>query len=229
MDGSYSKNFLKNILKVLKTSFGYAYEIVHFIKSNPADKVRLPKYDIPDSDPAHIFTKEEIDRILSRFTNNPCAYYAFLTAYHTGLRVSEVFGLTWEDIDFEKKTLRVDRNVLKKNQAGGTKKRHISGNSTTVWYFGTCKTPSSHRTIEIGDTLVNALREYKQQQERNKEEYGDMYMKHYAKEVINPYNNKKEIKIVNANTEIEVSLQEVHLHLEDVLQISISRGVLKVL
>ena len=210
LDGSYSKNFLKNILKVLKTSFGYAYEIVHFIKSNPADKVRLPRYDIPDSDPAHIFTKEEIDRILSRFTNNPCAYYAFLTEYHTGLRVSEVFGLTWEDIDFEKKTLRVDRNVLKKNQAGGTKKRHISGNSTTVWYFGTCKTPSSHRTIEIGDTLVNALREYKQQQERNKEEYGDMYMKHYAKEVINPYNNKKEIKIVNANTEIEVSLPEVH-------------------
>ena len=36
-------------------------------------------------------------------------------------------------------------------------------------------------------------------------------MKHYAKEVINPYNNKKEIKIVNAHTEIDVSLPEVHL------------------
>ena len=126
------------------------------------------------------------------------------------MRVSEVFGLTWEDIDFEKKTIRVDRNVLKKNQAGGTKKRHISGNSTTVWYFGTCKTPSSHRTIEIGDTLLNALKEYKEQQEKNKEEYGDMYMKHYSKEVINPYNKKKEIKIVNAHTEIDVSLPEVH-------------------
>ena len=40
------------------TVFGYAYDIVHFIKSNPADKVRPPRYDIPDSDPAHIFTKE---------------------------------------------------------------------------------------------------------------------------------------------------------------------------
>ena len=161
LDGSYSKNFLKNILKVLKTSFTYAYEVVGFIKMYPAEKVRLPKYDIPDSDLAHIFTKEEIDKILNRFTNNSCVYYAFLTAYHTGLRVSEVFGLTWEDIDFEKKTLRVDRNILKKNQAGGTKKRHISGNSTTVWYFGTCKTPSSHRTIEIGDTLLNALKNIK--------------------------------------------------------------------
>lgn len=87
--------------------------------------------------------------ILNRFKKNSCVYYAFLTAYYTGLRVSEVFGLTWEDIDFEKKTLTVNKNILKKNQNGGTKKRHISGNSTTVWYFGTCKTKSSYRTIEI--------------------------------------------------------------------------------
>lgn len=36
-------------------------------------------------------------------------------------------------------------------------------------------------------------------------------MKHYAKEVINSYNNKKEIKIVNAISEIDVSLPEVYL------------------
>ena len=29
-------------------------------KENPALKVKLPRYDIPDSDPAHIFSKEEI-------------------------------------------------------------------------------------------------------------------------------------------------------------------------
>ena len=73
--------------------------------------------------------------------------------------------LTWEDIDFENKTLRVDRNIIKKNQSGGTKRRLIEGNSTTVWYFGNCKTPSSHRVIEIGDTLLNALKEFKYEQE----------------------------------------------------------------
>ena len=35
LDGGYSKNFLKNILKVLKSSFGFANEIVKFIKINP--------------------------------------------------------------------------------------------------------------------------------------------------------------------------------------------------
>lgn len=211
LEKGFSKNFLKNILKVLKGSLGYATDVVGFIKVNPSLKVRLPKYDIPDSDPVYILSNEEVEKILERFSNNPCVYYAFLTAYYTGLRVSEVFGLTWDDIDFVKRTITVNKNILKKNQAGGTKKRLISGNSTTVWYFGTCKTKGSYRTIEIGDTLLKALKKYKEEQIQNRKDYGDTYMKHYKKIVNNPYNNKPEIKIINAYAELEVSLEEVKL------------------
>lgn len=206
-----SKNYLKNFIKILKSSFGYATDIVEFIKINPALKIKVPKYEGKDTDPAHIFTPEEIEMIFNRFRNSHCIYYAFLTAYYTGLRISEVFGLTWEDIDFENKTLTVDRNIVKKNQEGGTKKRLIKGQSTTVWYFGPCKTEASYRTIEIGDTLVEALKAFKEEQELYKEQYGEMYIKHYAKEVMNPYTNKPETKIVNAAAEIEVALPEVHL------------------
>lgn len=208
---SYSKNFLKNILKVLKGSLGYATDAVGFIKNNPALKVVLPKYDVNEKEPAHIFTKEEIDMLLDRFKENRCVYFAFLTAYYTGLRVSEVFGLTWNDIDLVKKTITVNKNILKKNQKGATHGRHISGKATTVWYFGTCKTKSSYRTIDIGDTLVNALKMYKEEQEKNKIEYGNLYMKHYIKETNNYYNNKPEIKILNAYSELEVALPEVEL------------------
>ena len=211
LEKGFSKNFLKNILKVLKGSLGYAIDVVGFIKVNPSLKVRLPKYDIPDSDPVYILSNEEVEKILERFSNNPCVYYAFLTAYYTGLRVSEVFGLTWDDIDFVKRTITVNKNILKKNQAGGTKKRLISGNSTTVWYFGTCKTKGSYRTIEIGDTLLKALKKYKEEQIQNRKDYGDTYMKHYKKIVNNPYNNKPEIKIINAYAELEVPLEEVKL------------------
>ena len=65
-------------------------------------------------DPAHIFTNEEINMMLERFKNNHAMYYAILTAYCTGLRAAEVFALTWDDIDFERKTLTVNKNVLKK-------------------------------------------------------------------------------------------------------------------
>lgn len=211
LEKGFSKNFLKNILKVLKGSLGYATDVVEFIKINPSLKVRLPKYDIPDRDPVYILSNEEVEKILERFSNNTCVYYAFLTAYYTGLRVSEVFGLTWDDIDFVKRTITVNKNILKKNQAGGTKKRLISGNSTTVWYFGTCKTKGSYRTIEIGDTLLKALKKYKEEQIQNRKDYGDTYMKHYKKIVNNPYNNKPEIKIINAYAELEVPLEEVKL------------------
>ena len=40
-----------------------------FVKENPALKVKLPKYDVPDPDPAHIFTKEEIDILVAALRN----------------------------------------------------------------------------------------------------------------------------------------------------------------
>ena len=211
VEKGFSKNFMKNILKVLKGSLGYATDVVGFIKENPARKVILPKYENKEEDPAHIFSKDEISIILDRFSKNHCMYYAILTAYYTGLRVSEVFALTWDDIDFEKKTITINKNIVKKNQNGGTKKRHISGNSLTVWYFGPCKTECSYRTIDIGDTLLNALRKYKEEQIQNEKEYGDSYMRHYLKKVLNPYNNREETKIINAYAEIDVALPKVNL------------------
>lgn len=208
VEKAYSKNFLNNIRKVLKCSFNYAVDN-EYVKINSAANLKLPKYDEPPKDVAHIFTTEEINTILNRFKKNHCIYYAFLTAYCTGLRIAEVFALTWDDIDFKNKTISVNKNILKKNQAGGTKGRDLSGNSTTVWYFGTCKTQTSYRTVPIGDTLLKALKEYKEEQQIHKLNYGDTYMKHYKKNVINPYNNKTEIKIVNAYTEIDVALPEV--------------------
>lgn len=208
VEKAYSKNFLNNIRKVLKCSFNYAVDN-EYVKVNSAANLKLPKYDEQPKDVAHIFTTKEINTILDRFKNNHCVYYAFLTAYCTGLRIAEVFALTWDDIDFKNKTISVNKNILKKNQAGGTKGRHLSGNSTTVWYFGTCKTQTSYRTVPIGDTLLNALKEYKEEQEMHKQNYGDTYMKHYKKNVINPYNKKPETKIVNAYAEIDVALPEV--------------------
>lgn len=65
-----------------------------------------------------------------------------VTLSYTGLRRGEGFGLTWNNIDFQNKTLTVERN---------------RGNYGT----GTPKTKNSYRTIKIDDTLIDQLRIYK--------------------------------------------------------------------
>lgn len=50
----------------------------------------MPKYDIHEKDPAHIFTNEEINMMLDRFKNNHAMYYSILTAYCTGLRAADI-------------------------------------------------------------------------------------------------------------------------------------------
>lgn len=212
VDKNLSKWYLKGIMKVIKGSLKYACYTVNYINENPAERVHIPRYEIVTGDPAHIFTQEEIERILDRFKNTPHIYYAFLTAYYTGMRTSEVFGLTWDCIDFENKTITIIKNIIRKNKFGLPKRyKSTKGHSIEVWSYGTCKNPQSQRTISIGDTLVEALKEFKRLQEENKRYYGDNYLKHYEKRVISEYTQRPEIKIVDAKAELNVDLPEAQL------------------
>lgn len=88
------------------------------------------------------------------------------------MRTGEVFALTWNDIDFENKTIRVTKNVYYKRK-----------NKKGRWYLGTTKTENSSRTIYMCDTLCNLLKKYKTEQENNKKEYKENY-KYYNLEQI---------------------------------------------
>lgn len=206
---SFSKSFMKNILKVLKGSFKYAYVTANLIKSNPAENVSLPNMSSDsDAEEIIILTKDNVNKILERFEDSPATYYGMLTAYYTGLRVSEVYGLTWDCIDLINKKITVNKIIKKIAKDGKVSekgiKRGVRGKSTTKWYFGACKTKSSYRTIDIGDTLVDALKTYQNWQERNEEEYGEVYTKHYLKDEISEAN--KRVKRVVSMTDIGVEI-----------------------
>ena len=68
---------MHSILKVIKGSLKYACYTLNYINSNPAEHVHLPRIDKINSDPAHIYTKEELERILNRFKKNHLIYYSF--------------------------------------------------------------------------------------------------------------------------------------------------------
>ena len=157
---------MNNIIKVLKGAFKYAKSTAKFIQDNPALDVSLPKGALlePHKKTQYI-SKEAFTRLLERFKNSPYQYYALLISYFTGLRVSEVYGLTWDCIDLENRILIVNKAAKKIDGFDGnrnnTRAGGIRGHAHTKWYLGACKTLSSYRTINISEYLTNELKEYK--------------------------------------------------------------------
>ena len=94
-----------------------------------------------------MYTIDEIEKILSRFKENKVFICAFLTACYTGMRTGEVFALTWDDIDLENRTIKINKTVYAKNK-----------DSIGRWYIGTTKTEGSEREVYICD---NSLKEIK--------------------------------------------------------------------
>ena len=66
-----------------------------------------------------------------------------VTAVFTGLRASELRGLTWDDVDFDAKTLTVRQRADRWDTLGAP------------------KSDSGKRTIPLAPVVVSALREWK--------------------------------------------------------------------
>ena len=180
IDKGFSWSTIKNIVTVLKGTFRYAQKTLKIILFSPAEDIQLPKKG-PEDHRYRVHDIDEIERILAYLMDKPHQYYAALTAYYTGMRISEVYGLTWDDIDFEHGLIKVNKIVkrLSKDYKKGGKRGGIRNKAETVWYFGDCKTSSSFRTIPVGEQLLNELAEYRAWQDENEKEYGEYYTRHF--------------------------------------------------
>lgn len=74
----------------------------------------------------------------------------------TGLRTGEMIGLTWDAIDFEKRTLTVNKTL---------EYRHKQG----YWRAGPPKTWQSYRTIPLTNQAYEILKEIESKKEERKE------------------------------------------------------------
>ena len=192
----FAKAYLKNILKVIKGSFRDACNLYGFIKYNPAISLRLPKLDKEKNDAKHLYSQDEIDIILNRFKKDETFTCAFLTSCFTGMRTGEVFALTWDDIDFENKIIKVNHNVYDKPK-----------DRKGRWYLGSTKTETGTREVFIGDTLYKALSNYKKKQDYYKKIYGKRYIYYHLEDVRNEYGVIKEKRIVkNISDEEKLNL-----------------------
>ncbi|MBW6408799.1 site-specific integrase [Clostridium weizhouense] len=163
----FSKNYLSCLYGVLSGAFKSAVYPYQFIKENPMLFVQMPKYNtklINNPDDLKIITIDDFNTILKRFPYGSNMYIPLQIGFNTGMRAAEVMSLTWDCIDFEAKTIKVEKILYR--------------NEFKQWVFGTPKTKSSYRTIRIGDTLIFLLKKFYIDQKSNKLRYGKYYTKH---------------------------------------------------
>lgn len=90
-------------------------------------------------------------------------------AYYAGLRIGEVCGLTWQDINLDEQYLTVRRSM----GYNGTRHKHEVGTTKR----------SKVRTVDFCDTLAEILRKAKTEQHKNRFRYGELYHLNYCKTV----------------------------------------------
>lgn len=174
----YSKRHLANILTVLGSALNYAVEPMHIIAVNPMRYVKYPKVEKKPRERI-VFSLADWRRIIGRFPAGSRYHVPLMIGFYAGLRISEAFALTWDDIDLEARTLTVSKQVIKRDFGADVRKAvEIKGSKKphSAWYFNTTKTLSSNRVIQFGDTLYNALKNELAAQTANEERYGDNYI-----------------------------------------------------
>jgi len=91
-------------------------------------------------------------------------FSVFLTLSYTGIRVGELVALQWNDIDFDKKSIRIIKTYYNPK------------NNTLQFMLVTPKTTGSVRTIVVEDNVIEALKLHKKKQDKIKDQIGASYI-----------------------------------------------------
>lgn len=153
MESDYAGSTIRQTYMTMGTFFKSAKDN-GFIDRYPMDGVRYTK-PVRAVDDIHFLTVDEQKRFLeaAKGSHNYAQYALIL---ETGLRTGEMIGLTWDAIDWEKRTLTVNKTLEFRYKQD-------------EWRAGPPKTESSYRTIPLTDTAYGILREIYDTREYRKE------------------------------------------------------------
>lgn len=116
-----AKHTVRYVQGVARQIFNHAMEDedLDFNGKNPARVVKKGKgkNKLPDNKRERFLTREQADALLAELaTKSPEVRDMALISLHTGMRASEVFGLTWQDVDVDRGFLSLRDTKSGKNR-----------------------------------------------------------------------------------------------------------------
>jgi integrase len=103
----YKAGTVKGAYRVLAAAYNYAIRMETFVK-NPMEKVPMPKME---SSPTQHIPKDDFDAIYREAALNPYTFARIYVGMVLGLRPGEIYGLLWNDLNWNESTLKVERQV----------------------------------------------------------------------------------------------------------------------
>ena len=148
----YSINTIRRRVTVLKCMLNYCYR-QYDIKIPNLSNLTLPRSKAPKEKKA--LEPDIQNELINHYKSRSKDYYiAILLALTCGLRVGEICGLTWEDINFEKSTLTINKQWKRDKR-------------TKEYTFGELKSKESYRTVPIPYKSLNELKKLKENRFKN--------------------------------------------------------------
>ena len=144
LEAEKSKSLCDKVLLCLEGIFETARDN-ELCRNNPCRNIKVTKKNVlKERTVKRVYTQQQVNDILA-FAHHHKYGLQMMLLLETGIRISEMLGLFWEDIDVDRKTVAVHRTVTDDN--GQTIISEIM------------KSDTSNRVLPITDQLANAVSE----------------------------------------------------------------------
>lgn len=156
----FSKSRVNFVFVILSGMFSQAQKN-KLIINNPADALVFPKYRKKGQNEKRVMSLKE-QQIFLKYAKGSAYYDFYVMALSTGMRVNEITGLQWSDIDWKNKVIHVTGTLVYLRDGSGR-------------YKDSPKTESSRRDIPMLNNIEELLKNLRHRQLENRLKLGDKW------------------------------------------------------